>query len=417
MNYKNISGILIIEKDSGIPLLFQKLDPRLFDVDPTLVAGFLSALQAFSSTVISRGTSSFEVNYGRRTMVLATGERALLAAFSDRATPEVGTIISELLREFEEMYFRPEDVKGCYDRKNMEHIENFRQVIINRVGIWDLSDNWVPEFVSDKDKVELEEPLRSLINGKNNIAKIVALADLPPEEITHKIVSLWGVGKIVFRNLLEPYDILIPTQQVFKYVQSGTAERKELRAYSPELVDLLPEILQHLDGKTTVETLMMNFTHRVYNLLDYLFEKGAVEVLGPEKKRILLAKELLELGIEIAMKEYKQEEVIHAMRRAIRETEKPEIASELQVSQDSVRIDYGFKLYEGMTPEQIMDIHSSWLGLIRRFIRNLPEKKRVKFVEKFTENVRDEWIASFSDEDMDGLEELSFFLEEILTFS
>jgi hypothetical protein len=36
----NIEAILVIQKDSGLPLLLQKLDHRVFDIDPALISGF-----------------------------------------------------------------------------------------------------------------------------------------------------------------------------------------------------------------------------------------------------------------------------------------------------------------------------------------------------------------------------------------
>ncbi|MHA1771052.1 MAG: hypothetical protein ACTSYL_03160 [Candidatus Thorarchaeota archaeon] len=49
-----IRGILIIEKGSGLPLLYQRLDPSLTDIDPVLVAGFLGALQSFSKEIVDQ---------------------------------------------------------------------------------------------------------------------------------------------------------------------------------------------------------------------------------------------------------------------------------------------------------------------------------------------------------------------------
>ncbi|MGQ4872080.1 MAG: hypothetical protein ACP6IT_09645 [Candidatus Thorarchaeota archaeon] len=417
MSNIGISGLLIIEKKSGLPLLFQKLDPRLGDIDPALVAGFLSALQAFSYEVVESGSEGFQVDYGKRVLTIVVGHHTIFAALSDRGAQEVAAVVAELLREFETKWYDGNEAIDASKKSSMEKVESFREVIIERVGMKNISPAWIPEF-SDAEGIDwLMEPLKSLINGKNDIRTILRESGLPHDNVMKFLTVLWANGHIVFRNLLERHDVVIPTRSLVRYVQYNTAEREDLTKFSRQLAQLLPQVVPRLDGRTTVEELMREFPASVYRLLDYLFEKGAVEVLSPEKKRILIAKELLELAVTIALDMFKKKDALYALRSAVDHIGRPEIASEIHIREDGVRIEYDFDVYDGLTPRQVMEMHKAWLNLMRSFVEFLPNKKRAKYVEKLVENIRDEFFAKYSESDLDGLDEFSFFLERILATS
>ncbi|MCF2137839.1 MAG: hypothetical protein K9W43_11465 [Candidatus Thorarchaeota archaeon] len=412
-----IRGILIIEKGSGLPLLYQRLDPRLTDIDPVLVAGFLGALQSFSKEIVDQQAGEFQVDYGKRLMTLVTGKYTIFSAFSDKVTSEIVEILRELQAEFEKRYYESSDrtISGVVD--NLSQFDEFRQIIVEQVGIQNISENWVPEFTSQNAASWLTENLRSLINGKNDINLIVQNSDIPSDKVLKVITHMWTSGDIVFRNLLEPTDILISTRNLYKYIKTNSPEQKELLSYSEELARLLPEVVSHLDGRTSVKNLIDQFQPRVYRLLDYLFEKGAVEVLSPEKKRILWSKEILDLAIQRSLKFYKSEKIIAALRAAGQQLEKPEIMSEIRIWNSQIDINYSFEMYEGLTPRQVSDLHTAWLELIRRFIRGLPDHKKTNFIKALADSVQEDFFSKYSEKEMAGFDEISFFLEELLAFS
>ena len=414
MKGTGIRGILVIEKGSGLPLLFQRLDPRLTDIDPTLVAGFLTALESFSHEIVDQRASGFEVDYGKRLMTLVTGKYTIFAALSDKDSPEITEILHELQDEFEKKYYEGQEGVEHTMMSDQSRFDEFRELIVERVGLQNISECWVPEFTSKNVATWLVDDLRVLINGTNDISTILQNVDIESDKIIKVLTHLWTSGHIVFRNLLEMQDILIPTQDVYKYVKSNTPEHNELLDYSKELAMLLPEIISHLDGRTTVRDLSKAFSDKVYRLLDFLFEKGAVEVLSPEKKRILWSKEILDIAIQKAFKLYRKNQVISALRSSLQQIARPEIMSEIRIQDDSIQVNFDFQMYTGMTPKQVSELHLVWIDLMKRFVRNLPDNKRSNYVKALVNSIQDDYFSRFSEQEIEGLDEFSYFLEELL---
>ncbi|NHJ48834.1 MAG: hypothetical protein FK733_13705 [Asgard group archaeon] len=408
-----VEALLIMDK-AGIPLLFQKFNPKRADIEPVLLSGFLTAVKAFSSTLIDDVIKNFHINYGKRLITIITGQKIIFAAIhNSRATDRLAPVLTPLLVEFEKDYYQ---VESLGESGPIEKFLPFKERIASVLGFSNPSLNWIPLVVPDHDHdMIMKNVLVDYFDGHHTIEVMITKSGLSESEILKELSRLWIYGQIKFRNILTKEDFIIPTNKLALYLQSATEERKHFTTNFTNLVSVFPFLISHFDGKTTVETIMLEFNsegiENIYWLLDYLYLNDAITILSPEKRRILMAKEILQKSLEIASRIYSRKETLNILRKVLKEINKPEIISHIRLTDVDWTIDYSNLLYEELTPEKTLEIYDFWLEILRLFIFTLTEKKRKKYIETLTEELNYDFFEKYRSEDLDGLEEFAFWLE------
>lgn len=410
-----LEALLIMDK-AGIPLLFQKLDPKRTDIEPILLSGFLTAVKAFSIEIIDDTITDFHVDYGKRLITILSGHKIVFAAIhSHKSTERIIPVLAPLLKEFESQNYKENHIG---ESGPLEKYEPFRERIATVMGINNPSLDWIPFYTEiDEAKVTDDSKIKNFIDNHYSIKDIVNHCNLSESEVLNEISKLWAIGAIRFRNILTQRDIVISTSKIASYLQPSTIEWKELYKEFPNLINMIPHILNHLDGQTTVghiiDDLDTEGIENVYWLMDYLYINDALSMLSPEKRRILMAKEILQKSLEIAADIYSVEETIWHLKSVLNEIRSPEIISQIRLLKENWSIDYSFLVYEGLSPEKVLQLYDIWLEILRMFIFSLDEKKRKKYIEYLTEMLDFDFFEKYRSEDMDGFEEFAFWLELI----
>ncbi len=417
MRNPGITGILVVHKDSGLPLLYQKLDPRHTDIDPALLSGFFTALRLFSQEIVHQQRSGFEINYGTSQLVVAIGKVTMFAALAERASTDITARVNELLDEFERMWLADREDIDPGDPELRSRLEEFKQTIVARIGIQNIKPKWIPVFTNVHAVDPNEHAVDRYINGENTIDAIVTISGLERSKVIDRITELWASGAIYFKNLLDNTDVVIPTSRLFRHLQVDTPERRELERRMGHVVHLLPEVSRLLDGRTTVGEIVKRLSPEVYDLLDYLFRVNAIEVLTPEKKRILVAKKLSEMSLSVAAKVFDSSDVARAVERALESAGRPEIDADILRGDNRVSVNFDFHVYEGLTPRQVLEVHDGWLKFLREFVAALPTKRRRRFVEQLGERIREDFFACYAPDELEGIDEFTFYLEKLMTRS
>jgi hypothetical protein len=410
-----VEALLIMDK-AGIPLLFQNFNPKKADLEPVLLSGFLTAVKAFSSTLIDDVIINFHINYGKRLITIITGQNIIFAAIhNSQATEKIAPVLTPLLIEFEEKYHK-ETEPG--ESGPIEQFLPFKERIASVLGFSNPSTNWIPLVVADHDhNLIMNSFLVDYFDGHNTIEEMISKSKQSEEVVLKELSRLWIYGQIKFRNILTKKDIVIATNKLASYMQPTSEEWTHFSNSFPSLVSTLPYMISHFDGRTTVDVLIEEFSkenlENIYWLLDYLYLNNAITILSSEKRRILMAKEILHISLEIACDIYSKKETLRILKNVLAEINKPEIISQLRLSEDSWTIDYSYLMYEGLTPEKIIEIYDYWLEILRLFIFTLTEKKRKKYIEILTDELNFEFFEKYRTKDFDGLEEFAFWLELI----
>jgi hypothetical protein len=414
----NIQALLIKER-GGIPLFFMKLDPKAQDLDPMLVSGFFTAIQSFSKEVIERDSSMFQVDYGARLYTVISGEVTdfvivSLGEWDDEVTP----VLKSLLEEFEGIWIKDLSTKEKDSIQIDTEFPDFREGIVENLSFRKLSGNWVPIIVEAGGKRGKKSGNKVLpyIDGINTIDEIIKMSEIGTDEVVAEITRLWALGRIRFGSVLNRNDIIASTSKIDRLLQLSSTQRIELQRRNPEVIALLPRLSMMFDGRRSVGAIIDGLSeeyadNQVMEVIDTLIETGAIVALSPEKRRVLLLQEALELAIRVAEKIYGPESAKQFLTQALKKVPVTEIASVFKMTDTSWSVDYNSRLYEGLDPRRLMGLYAEWMKLLAQYIGALEKDKILKFAEGLSEIYQSYLFKRYSSLDLRGFEEFTFWLE------
>ncbi len=414
----NIQALLIKER-GGIPLFFMKLDPKAQDLDPMLVSGFFTAIQSFSKEVIERDSSMFQVDYGARLYTVISGDVTdfvivSLGEWDDEVTP----VLKSLLEEFEGIWIKDLSTEEKDTLSIDVEFPDFREGIVENLSFRKLSGSWVPVLIETGGKRGKKSGGKVLpfINGINTIDEISKVSELGTNEVVAEITKLWALGRIKFGSILNRTDIIASTSKIDRLLQLSSPQRIELQRRNPEVIELLPRLSMMFDGRRSVGAIIDGLSgeygdNQVMNVIDILLETGAIVALSPEKRRVLLLQEALELAIRVAEKIYGPEAAKLFLDNALKKVPVTEVAGVFRMTETSWSLDYNSRLYEGLDPRRLMGLSAEWMKLLAQYIGALEKDKILKFAEALTEIYQSYLFERYSSLDLRGFEEFTFWLE------
>lgn len=414
----NIQALLIKER-GGIPLFFMKLDPKAQDLDPMLVSGFFTAIQSFSKEVIERDSSMFQVDYGARLYTVISGDVTdfvivSIGEWDDEVTP----VLKSLLEEFEGIWIKDLSTEEK-DTLNIDvEFPDFREGIVENLSFRKLSGSWIPIVIETSGKRGRKSGSKVIpfINGINTVEEITRMSELGTDEVVAEITRLWALGKIKFGSILNRTDIVASTSKIDRLLQLSSPQRTELQRKNPEVIELLPRLSMMFDGRRSVGAIIEGLSgeyedNQVMEVIDILLETGAIVALSPEKRRVLLIQEALELAIRVAEKIYGPDAAKLFLNSALKKVPVTEIAGVFRMTETSWSIDYNSRLYEGLDPRRLMGLYAEWMKLLAQYIGALEKDRILKFAEALTEIYQGYLFERYSSFDLRGFEEFTFWLE------
>lgn len=403
----------------GIPLFFMKLDPKAQDLDPMLVSGFFTAIQSFSKEVIERDSSMFQVDYGARLFTVFSGTSTDFVVVSlGEWDSEVTSVLQSLHDEFESVWIKNLSRKKKDRLKVDTDFPDFREGIVQNLSFRKLSGSWVPYTFGPEDVrfTSSSGIITPLIDGKRTINEIANESDAGTDEVLAEITRLWALGKIKFSSILSKEDIVASTSKIDRLLQLSSPQRAELERKDPVVIKMLPRLSMLFDGRRTVgaiiESLSEEYEERqIIDAIDALVEFGAIVVLSPEKRRLLLVKEATELAVRVAEKIYSPEDAMQFLNAALDKVDVAEVTGVFRLADQSWSIDYDTRLYEGLDPRRLMDLYAEWIKLLAQFVGALDKDKIIKFADALTNTYQSYLFRRYSGHDLRGFEEFSFWLE------
>ncbi len=414
MQGHNIQAILIMEK-GGIPLFFMKIDPRAQELDPMLVSGFFTAIQTFSKEVVDRSSSRFQVDYGARLFTVLSGKSSDLVAVSmGECDEEVIQTLTSLLEEFESVWIIN------LSREEMDSLNintgfvEFREGILQNLTFRQILGSWIPFFVGTSRTQD--SVIVPFIDGVRNVDEIVSESGMNREDVTHEITRLWALGSLQFRSILAASDVVVSTSKLDRFLQSSSPQRAELAKTNPDVLAVIPRMSTLFDGRRTVGAitrfLSEQYSERsLMQTFDFLLENKAIDVLSPEKRRILLIKEALEIAIKVAENVYSESSAHSYLEAALARVAIPEVVGEVHLTDGKWEVAYASRLHEGLDPRRLMELYADWIKLLAQFLNALGKSKISPFTEALTDAYSSYLLKRYTADDLRGFEEISYWME------
>jgi len=403
----------------GIPLFFMSLDPRAQDLDPMLVSGFFTAIQTFSKEVVDRSSSRFQVDYGARLFTVLAGSLTDLVAVSmGECDEEVILTLTSLLEEFETIWIKD------MTREEMDTLDinteftDFREGILQNLSFKQILGGWIPFFVgtsSSSSKMQ-ESIVVPFIDGSRNLDEIILESGLNREDVTMEITRLWALGALQFRSILAASDVAVSTSKLDRLLQTSSPQRAELAKTNPEVLGVIPRMSTLFDGRRTVGAITRFLTEQysertLMQAFDFLLESKAIDVLSPEKRRILLTKEAMEIAIKVAETVYSEIKAFEYLETSLAKVAVPEVVGEIHLTNGKWEITYGSRLHEGLDPRRLMELYADWVKLLAQFLSALERSKIHTYADALTDAYSSYLLKRYTADDLRGFEEISYWLE------
>jgi len=395
-----------------------QLDPRALSMDPVLASSFFSAIDMFSGEVFEKSTPVIQIDYGYRVFTVIHGVQTnLVAICTQRLNQDVLDIMDSLLAEFELEWLAVAQSFEVEETFVDIYLEAFGEVVLKRLTFQELPDSWVPYLTIKPDAAPMTSSvILSFINGSRTVKEIRDVSGVSKEKMLLEISRLWAHRVIRFRNMLNFKDFLTARSQFLRYIQSTSSEIKDLGDVHPEMVGIIPRFAGLIDGRRTVQEILTELKglydeRELLRVMDYLNETEVIEVLSPEKRRILLAKEVFELALRTAETLYGVEESTKALLLVMNSSETPETLGQLHLKDEAWAVDFDFKILEGFTPKRLMLLYGEWIKMLAQYVDTLDRTSINDFIVMLTKTFIERIINRYSSFDLRGIEEFSFWLE------
>lgn len=421
MTSHSLEAIMIIDK-SGTPRFYMQLDPRAFDMDPVLGSSFFAAIDMFSAQVFEQSEPVFQVDYGARVFTIIHGvETNLIAVCKRRLSTDTVEVLDSLLAEFELDWIPAAEAFELDDSFIEVYLESFGERVLNKISFQELPDSWVPYFTERPDDLPPEfSPVLKFVNGSRSVKEIRELSRLSQKDLLVDMTKLWTQRVIRFRSMLSFRDFLSARTSFLRYTQATSIEVRDLLNLHPEMVTIIPRLAGLIDGRRTVKEILTELgsyydEREILRVLDYLRENEVIEVLSPEKRRILLAKELVAFSLRSAEESYGIRDVTNIVRTIMKRIHAPEIVGQLILKDEQWFVDFDFSPLEGIESNRLSLIYGEWMKILAQFSAALDRKQLNAFITSLTQKFIDRIIDRYAIFDLRGVEEFSFWLEQLGT--
>ncbi|MFW9832374.1 MAG: hypothetical protein ACFFEK_00100 [Candidatus Thorarchaeota archaeon] len=418
-----IEALLITDK-GGSPRFYMQLDPKALNMDPVMASSFFAAIDMFSKEVFDEKAPVVQVDYGARLFTLINGVKTNMIAVSvQRLTQDSVNILDSLLAEFELDWLEVVDpFEFSFETSFVDvYLEAFGERVMEKLSLRLLGETWVPYFTTTPDSLEsVHSNLMGHINGSRNVKEIIEISGLSRREVVLDLSKLWAHRVIRFRNMFNFNDFMTTGTQFVRYAQATSNETKDLKTLHPDMAGVIPHLAGMIDGRRTVREILAVLGTRydeseLLRALDYLIEVGVIEALTPEKRRILLAKEALELAIRVAEGTYSINETTNALQFVMKNSRTPEALSQLQLKDGKWMVDFDFKVLEGLNQKRLMMLFGEWMKLLAQFVNSLNPAKLNLYIGNLTTVISQRIINRYSAFDLRGFEEFAYWLEILST--
>ncbi len=419
MTSHSIEAILITDK-GGSPRFYMQLDPRAFGMDPVMASSFFAAIDMFSKEVFEQKAPMFQVDYGTRIFSVISGVQTnLIAVGVYRLNQDVIDILDSLLAEFELEWLPSAKSIEMGDSFVDAYLEAFGESVMKKLSLEELSDSWIPYFTIKPEAIaDVDSVIVPFVDGSRNVREIREASGISEKEMVLETSRLWAHRVIRFRNTLRFNDFVSSRTLFLRYVQATSVETESLRNLHPEMVGIIPRLAGLMDGRRTVREMLAELggsydEREILRVMDYLLENEVIEALSPEKRRILLVKEALEVSLRVAEDIYPFEEVSEAIQSVMNGSETPETLGQLRFIDERWAVDFDLKILEGLNQQRLMLLYGEWMKLLAQFVATLDRGNLERFIGILTGVFAKRIVDRYAAFDLRGFEEYCFWLEQL----
>ncbi|MCY3413184.1 MAG: hypothetical protein INQ03_16210 [Candidatus Heimdallarchaeota archaeon] len=371
--------ITIMTQD-GIPLVTQMISPNLNIPEPALISGFLSALQSFSSEVLSNNNSNYmEIKVKNQHLIIYKRGVFNIGGMVNKTGNELKRILNYIADEVEMVY------QPSFKPLNREIIEYFNELVISSFSTYIIERTWVPRFTTNNTNTI---NWAHLINGQSNIQQIIRQGSIDSNEVYRETFRLWILGEIDFRINLHEYDYVQYNHNTQPYLLSDenfceNADNRKPCFTTREIT--CKTILRSIKGTIDVGSLI-NLHEEAIELINCMHQYKMFELLNDQVKQLFLIKSIVQKLLDVVVENQGFNfvtKLIHELRE-----DYSSIDTEITVEKNWITIDKDISNYLQMDRFLVDSILDKWTTYIVDVIKKVTPKKRKMVVDDLVINAQ-----------------------------
>ncbi|MHA1198999.1 MAG: hypothetical protein ACTSQF_06575 [Candidatus Heimdallarchaeaceae archaeon] len=232
----------------GLPLFEMDFYVEGMKYDPTLLAGFISAVSTFSKELSDRGLE--RIDQGNLKVGFVESDRVSLFYLAGSISDELEAKLKLLFTHFESRYYQfLSDDFICDESLFID----FRPYVLRTLTQSTVKRHYIPIMIVPKSKAILKFStsidIIDLIDGRKTVTEIAMCVGLDTAEISETLGLMKIEGLIDFEIDVSSHDVFIITPMGFRKIFSTSDQRKQLLSLFG--TDVF-QIIKSVDGTKSV---------------------------------------------------------------------------------------------------------------------------------------------------------------------
>ncbi|MCY3413181.1 MAG: hypothetical protein INQ03_16195 [Candidatus Heimdallarchaeota archaeon] len=392
---------ITIMSSDGIPLLTQLISPNYNIPEPALISGFLSALQSFSSEVMSTTSDYMEINVSGQHLILLKRNKFNIGGMMNKIGPDLKILLNQVADEFETLY-QPSNSPLDEGLFNL-----FKDLILSTFANYLIELTWKPQIVQSDGLPDLD--CFRFIDGQRSINQIIHQSTMDESIALTEIFRNWINGHIAFQLNVSLDDYVQHNANTQPYLLSASQtcafSKQGMPCFSPDSVGC-KNVLRNIKGIAPVKVLA-TISDDVIDHINCMYHYNILDRLTNEVKQLYLIKGIIQNLFEISEGKLNFGDLKEIIAKQSDVLLNAGIYSEIDVEKDRIKVDKDITKYKTMEREIIKKIVSYWTSYLVNVISEIPKKKRSDIIQALLVEAQDS-ITEFyqfvsSDENVDFL--------------
>ncbi len=405
----NVDKIIIFTQ-SGSPIVLFDFSNQQMVVDESLLSGFLSAIDGFSTQLFRSSSKQFSIDTGKSIISLFKTDKIILTCIADANLTNLGDKIQKILSEFENKHH----VDGVLVR-DAEEFWDTRHALIRAIYRIPISEDWIVIIKKDQPKYSeylTHYPVIFSQTEKSDVRSLLDKTKFQKETLYTILNAGYYDGVLNFENMLEERDYIHASASISKLLNASSDDYKYFKAKYPSIN--LTMLIQDLDCAIRIKDLEKKHGNQALNLVKEMFDKKYIELIEEDNRRIYIVMDLISEIIQIINELGNKKKTFEFMKNALIELNDPAITHKFDLSGEDAKITKDSCYAESLSESEITQITNKWLSLLKIIIEANYAKYKTKLIDRIYEHFTQGYLNLSHTSDLQLLDPILLLLEKYM---
>ncbi len=383
--------MILIINEGGIPIYSKMLGSREEDMSSILISSFLTAIQSFSSEVVSNNNSQImKIELGGQYLSLYKQNNFSVASIMNDSNEEYGRMIMKIAQIFESDLVEIIDVNQDFGGLN----DLIDSLVVQMLAEIKVKSDLIPIVLRPLPPNQSE--LSLFIDGNRTVNEIINISGVSKSDILVFLFNLFQNGYISFQQKLGRKTTVIKSPTSSKRIITGSSYCNSRTDEDGNLIspcnkygeEGCTKIIKELQGPMFLENLGFFDVVEKKEYVHCLLQNQIFITLNPLQISILSAKKFVNALLDSVSSILNVSTVDTMVSTAIKILEEVGLSEEFQSTVVGPRVNLDMNKYLDYNAYELKTISDTWFGLLTEILYMIP-KNRKKIIHSMMEKNED----------------------------